>query len=131
MKFMLEHTGLEGKFLASRKTKKHIYFLRFCPGLSFNIRTCDFALTDVTHSPTKSRTKFLNPDLIALGNYVATSNDLHCLMDKKSREKLFIQKGRFYFVPSMFNCLNIVHFNFYSFIGGRSIFSGQDEFLRS
>lgn len=111
MKFMLDHTGLEGKFLASRKTQKHIFFFfRFCPGLSCNIRTCDFALKVVPHSPTKLRTKFLKPDLIALSNYDSTSNNLHCLMDKKSREKLFIQKGRFCIVPSMSNCLNIVHF---------------------
>lgn len=49
MKFMLEHTGLEGKFLASRKTEKNIFF-RLCPGLLCNIRTCDFALKDVLHS---------------------------------------------------------------------------------
>ncbi len=61
-----------------------------CPGFACNVLTSDFVVQDVPHILTKFKTKFLKPDLITLGDYVATSNDLQCLLQQRSKEKVNI-----------------------------------------
>ncbi|KAK4009281.1 hypothetical protein OUZ56_018397 [Daphnia magna] len=95
MKFMLQHLGLGMRvsYLKYSKYSDEYRFFQLCPGFVCNIICSDFVIQDVPHIATKLRTKLLKPELIPLGNYVATANDLQCLLEQRSKEKTLIRQG--------------------------------------
>ena len=95
MKFMLQHIGIGMQLsdLNFSKESDEYQFFKKCPGFACNVLDTDFVVQDVPHILTKLRTKLLKNDLIPLGNYVATSNDLQALFEQRSKDKLVIRKG--------------------------------------
>lgn len=95
MKFMLQHMGLgmELTSLPCGKNSEEYLFFKQCPGFACQVLDTDFAIQDVPHIATKLRTRFLKNELIPLGNYVATPNDLQVLLEQKSKEKSLIRQG--------------------------------------
>lgn len=95
MKFMLQHLGLgmHVSYLKYSKNSDEYRFFQLCPGFVCNIICSDFVIQDVPHIATKLRTKLLKPELIPLGNYVATANDLQYLLEQRSKQKTLIRQG--------------------------------------
>ncbi|KZR99702.1 Uncharacterized protein APZ42_004334, partial [Daphnia magna] len=92
MKFMLQNSGLGVQLSVFTKDTDDYRFFAKCKGFACLIRMSDFDFQDVPHIITKLRNKFLKTDIIALGDYVATPNDLHILIEQKSKEKTLIRK---------------------------------------
>ena len=63
-------------------------FFKLYPGLACNVLETDFVIQDVPHITTKLKMKLVKPELFPLGDYVATANDLQCLLEQRSNEKL-------------------------------------------
>ena len=95
MKFMLQHSklGMCISNLPHSKTSDEYRFFKLCPGLACNILNTDFVIQDFPHIATKLKTRLLKCELIPLGDYVATANDLQCLLEQRSKEKTLIRQG--------------------------------------
>jgi len=96
LRYMLDRIGI-GMTLSDLPFKKDSDEYRFfqqCPGFACNVLSTDFVAQDVPHIATKLKTKLLKPEIIALGDYVATPNDLQCLLEQRSKEKTLIRQGK-------------------------------------
>ena len=103
MKCELESSavGITLKELSTTLSKESEEFLFFkkCSGLfACAIKHTDLNFQDTIHIATKLRNKFVKHHLIPLGSYAAIPNDLHCLFDQKSEEKIRIRKGVYFLI---------------------------------
>ena len=94
MKCMLQNAGLGISITHYSKDTDEYLFFKKCSGLFVSfIKLSGFDFQDVPHIITKLRNKLLKNHIIALGDYVATPNDLQVLVDRKTKEKTLIRKG--------------------------------------
>jgi hypothetical protein len=121
MIFMLQNSGLGVQLSDFTKDTDDYRFFAKCKVFACLIRMSDFDLQDVPHIFTKLRNKFFKTDIIALGDYIATPNDLRILIEQKSKKN--INPERFvHFQDSPFSIkffsgsLNSKHDKFISFL---------------